>query len=126
MIKLKNYIKELPCKKLISHAIFYLSLSTIIYFYDVSLVCKTITWFFEFLLAYYIVMISFYPESIIQTSRKIIKKQNPILNGLNELIFLLFVAFLSYTKSWITLSLFIVGIVLTAIIFSYYNMNKKD
>ncbi len=124
--KLKQSFKDLSLKNLINYIIFFIFFSISICLYDQSLVCRLFTWFFDFILLSSISFMLFSPKVIIEEVKKTYKKENPLRNGINELIILIFISFLTYNRFWFTLSLFIVGVVLTTIMFSYKELTKEN
>lgn len=121
-----KYINELSIKDLINHIMFYLFFSVSIYLYDWAFVCKLITWFFDFILLSSTLFLVCSPRFIVDEVKKKYKKQNPLRNGINEFINLLFVSFLTFTGSWFTLILYIINIVLIVTMFSCKDLTKKD
>ena len=126
LFKLKQYIKDLSLKDLINHIMFFMFFSIAIYLYDQSLVCRLFTWLFDFILLSSISFLLFSPKVIIEEVKKTYKKENPLRNGINELINLIFISFLTYNGFWFTLSLFIVGVVLITTMFSGKKLTKRD
>lgn len=126
LFKLKQYIKDLSLKDLINHIMFFMFFSIAIYLYDQSLVCRLFTWFFDFILLSSISFLLFSPKVIIEEVKKTYKKENPLRNGINELINLIFISFLTYNGFWFTLSLFIIVVVLITTIFSDKKLTKRD
>lgn len=124
--RFKKYISELSIKDLLNHIIFYMFFGLAISLYDWSLVCRLITWFFDFLLISSTLFLICSPKFVIEEVQKKYKKHNPLRNGINELISLLFVSFLTYNGFWFMLSMFIVNVVLITTMFSCKELTKKD
>lgn len=124
--RFKKYINELSLKDLINHIVFYLFFGLAISLYDWSFVCRLITWFFDFIIGSSILFLICSPKFIVDEVRAKYKKQNPLRNGINELISLIFVSFLTYNEFWFTLTLFIMSITLIATIFSCKELTKKE
>lgn len=121
-----KYINDLSLKDLINHIIFYLFFSISIALFDWALVCRLITWFFDFILLSSTLFLVCSPKFVVDEVKKKYKKHNPLRNGINEFVNLLFVVFLTFTGSWFTLILYIINIVLITTIFSCKELNKKD
>lgn len=124
--RFKKYISELSIKDLLNHIIFYMFFGLAILLYDWSLVCRLITWFFDFLLISSTLFLICSPKFVIEEVQKKYKKHNPLRNGINELISLVFVSFLTYNGFWFMLSMFIVNVVLITTMFSCKELTKKD
>lgn len=124
--KFLKYINELSIKDLINHIIFYLFFSVSIALFDWAFICRLITWFFDFILLSSTLFLICSPRFAVDEVKKKYKKQNPLRNGINELINLLFVVFLTTTCSWFTLILYIINIVLIVTMFSCKDLTKKD
>lgn len=124
--RFKKYISELSIKDLLNHIIFYMFFGLAISLYDWSLVCRLITWFFDFLLISSTLFLICSPKFVIEEVQKKYKKHNPLRNGINELISLAFVSFLTYNGFWFMLSMFIVNVVLITTMFSCKELTKKD
>ena len=123
--KFMKYINDLSIKDLINHIIFYLFFGISIALFDSALVCRIITWFFDFILLSSTLFLICSPKFIVDEVKKKYKKHNPLRNGINEFISLLFVTFLTFTGSWFTLILFIINITLITMIFSCKEFTDK-
>lgn len=121
---LKDSIKEISFFHLLEHITFYLFFGICIAFFDKSIICRLCTWFFEFILISATVSLITIPSKIITEVKKNHKKINPLLYGINELILLLFVIFLTYNHSWVILFLFISCVITATLAFSV-NHNKE-
>lgn len=121
-----KYINDLSLKDLINHIIFYLFFGISIALFDSVLVYRLITWFFDFILLSSTLFLVCSPKFVVDEVKKKYKKHNPLRNGINEFVNLLFVVFLTFTGSWFTLILYIINIVLITTIFSCKELNKKD
>ena len=123
--KIKKYINEISIKDLINQIIFYLFFGISIALFEWAFVCRLITWFLDFILISSTLFLIFSPKPIVEEVKKKYKKHNPLRNGINEFISLLFVSFLTFTGSWFTLILFIINITLITMIFSCKELDSK-
>ena len=121
----KKYFNDLSLKNLINHIMFYLFFGLAISLFEYSFVCKLITWFFDFILIVSILFLIGSPKFIIEETKNKYKKHNPLRNGINEFISLIFVSFLAYLGAWFTLILFIISVTLVTIIFSVAELTKN-
>lgn len=124
--KFKKYIKELSAKDLINQLIFYSFFGLAILLFDWSFVCRLITWFLDFLLISSTLFLMFSPKLVIEEVQQKYKKHNPIRNGINEFICLIFVVFLTISGFWFTLSLYILNITLITMVFSCRELTKRN